>query len=253
MTEILYGTDSEAAYVRSFRARVRALPPKAVVLDRSYFYPGGGGQPPDRGSLRLGDGSVVPVIDVGRSGPELLHRLGRAPGTEVRRLGPGDELEATIDWTRRFAHMRLHTAQHLASALLFQANGSRTRHAALSGLSATIELEAAAPTGAEEAAWKARFAEAVRAGRAVTVRHVPKEEYERNPAPRSGLVPLPSGLSTVRLIEIDGYDASPCGGTHLRNTREIGPVAFAPRAGGDPARVDLTLGAAAPDPSTPSG
>jgi misacylated tRNA(Ala) deacylase len=251
VTEILYPVDTESAYVRTFRARVVALPPGAVVLDRTYFYPGGGGQPPDRGALRTEGGTQLAVADVSRSGREVLHRLGRGRDPAARALRTGDEVEGAIDWERRFHHMRLHTAQHLASAVLFTTTGLRTRRATLSGIRATLDLEAPEPSGEARSAWRDDFVTAVAGRRPVTVRHVPIEEYERNPSPRSGLVPLPVGLRSVRVIEIAGCDASPCGGTHLRNTAEIGLVRFEEPSPSAPERVVFTLEEPPGAPSTP--
>lgn len=229
-----------------------ALPPSAVVLDRTFFYPGGGGQPPDRGSIVVAGADPAAVVDVARSGREVLHRLARSRGGAARTWRIGEEVEGMIDWDRRFAHMRLHTGQHLASALLFSGTGLRTRRAVLSGRGGTIDLEGPAPTGPAWDDWAAGFERAVAEDRSVRVRHVAVAEYERSPSPRSGLVPLPPGLTEVRLIEIDGSDASPCGGTHLRSTGEIGRFDFLPPTPAAPERVAFTLGPSASGPPTPS-
>lgn len=246
MTELLYQADSDAAYVRSFDARVVALPPGAVVLDRTYFYAVGGGQPADRGRLTGAGGSTVEVVDVARSGGEVLHRIGRR--SDPRALRVDATVHGEIDWDRRYGHMRLHTAQHLASALLYRTYGLRTEAALLGQGSATIDLEgrpAAVPAFDELVA---RFETAVREDRPLRVRHLPRAEYEAAPAGRSGRIPLPSGIDRIRLIEIDGYDAAPCGGTHLRRTGEIGPVRLTAPSPAAPRRVSLALGAAPPTP-----
>jgi Ser-tRNA(Ala) deacylase AlaX len=252
VTELLYQADSDAAYVRSFRARVVALPPGAVVLDRTFFYAVGGGQPADRGRLVGPQGQSVPVADVGRSGGYVLHRVGKNRDPSAAPLRVGDEVTGEIDWGRRYEHMRLHTGQHLASALLFARLGLRTQQAMLGRGAATIDLEAPIPANRSFPEFENSFREAVRANRPVRVRHLPRAEYEAAPAPRSGLIPIPSGIDRVRLIEIEGYDASPCGGTHLRDTGAIGGVRFEPPGPAAPARTRFTL-EPSDAPTTPVG
>ncbi len=248
MTELAYLSEPEAAYVRSFRARVTALPPGAVVLDRTYFYPTGGGQPSDRGTLSISGRTTVEVIDVTKSGLSVLHRVRGSPAA-LRELAAGTEVEGVLDWDRRYRHMRLHTGQHLLSARIFARTRLRTRRAQLMGSGATLDLEGALPPEVIPLL-QDDLAEAVLHPRPVTLRHVPRAEWDRNPfAERSGLVPLPAQVDPVRVVEIEAADVCPCGGTHLRSTREIGRVALHPPVpvpGGD--RVGFTL----EEPSLPT-
>ncbi len=242
MTDLAYLLDMPAAYVREFSARIIALPPGGVVLDRTYFYPTGGGQPSDRGTLGLPDGPGTEVLDVVKSGTSVVHRW-RAPSALLTGLARDSELTGRVDWPRRHRHMRLHTAQHLTSARVFLTTGLRTRRASLAGSRATIELEAPLPE-ASLAPIVEEVLEAIRRPRPVRIHYVPRAEWDRNPvAGRSGLVPLPPQVDPVRVIEIESVDSCPCGGTHVRSTGEIGPVRFAnPRPGEGPsARVELTL------------
>jgi misacylated tRNA(Ala) deacylase len=241
VTELAYLADLPSAYVREFRAKVTSLPPGGVVLDRTYFYPTGGGQPSDHGTLGT-DSAEWKVVDVGRSGAAVLHRIQPA-SVGARPLSSGLEVVGRIDWERRYRHMRLHTAQHLLSARVFNRTGLRTVRATLSGTSASLDLE-----GSLEATWVGELAEdleaAYRSPRPVRVRLVPRAEWDaESVAPRSGLVPLPAQVDPVRVIEIESEDACPCGGTHLRSTGEIGLVRLAspvPRPGGG-SRLVLTL------------
>ncbi|HXQ79502.1 MAG: alanyl-tRNA editing protein [Thermoplasmata archaeon] len=241
MTELAYLVDSDAAYVRSFRARVTALPPGGVVLDRTFFYPTGGGQPNDRGTLGLPEAERAEVVDVSKSGPSVIHRIRGSPEV-LRRFAIGAEVEGTLDWDRRYRHMRLHTGQHLLSARVFARTGLRTRKAQLAGTAATLDLEGTlAP---EVVALLARdLVEALEHPRPVSLRQVPRAEWDRNPfAERSGLVPLPAHVDPVRVVEIEASDVCPCGGTHLRSTREIGRVTLrspVPAQGGD--RIGFSL------------
>lgn len=227
MTDLAYLADSDSAYVRTFRGRVTALPPGGVVLDRTFFYPVGGGQPADHGSLRYGADRSLQVVDVTKSGPAAVHRV-RARAGAIADLGVGTEVEGTIDWDRRYRHMRLHTGQHLLSARIFARTGRRTRQARLGGSGATIDLEASLPESLlEDLAADVR--EAVSHPRTVSIRMIPRREWDANPAAgRSGLVPLPGQVDPVRVVLIEEWDACPCGGTHLRSTGEIGPIQLLP-------------------------
>lgn len=252
-TELSYLADSASGYVREFTARVVALPPGAVVLDRTYFYPVGGGQPADRGELRRGDGGRVPIVDVAKSGPAVIHRVGRrseAGGS----LSLGEEVRGVIDWDRRYRHMRLHTAQHLLSARLFTQTGRRTASARLQDDAATLDLEPPALTSEWGSAAVLAELERYRdRDLPVRIRLLPRSEYDRDPGDRSGLVALPPHVDPVRVVEIEAADRCPCGGTHLARTAEIGPVvsaALEPLATGG-TRVRFRLAAA--DPPTPPG
>jgi misacylated tRNA(Ala) deacylase len=248
VTELAYLTDIESAYVRSFRARVTALPPGAVVLDRTFFYPTGGGQPSDHGTLRLPGFDAIDVVDVSKSGPSVVHRV-RGPPAALRQLAVGGEVDGALDWDRRYRHMRLHTGQHFLSARVFSRTGLRTRKAQLSGHGASLDLEGRLPPDvlpllAED------FAETVRQRRPVIARLIARAEWDRNPfAERTGLVPLPAHVDPVRVVEIESADVCPCGGTHLRSTGEIGPVTLGPPVsteGGD--RITFSL----VDPARPT-
>jgi misacylated tRNA(Ala) deacylase len=227
VTELSYLGDGEAAYTGRFVARIVALPPGGVVLDRTFFYPAGGGQPADHGTLGLAGAPPLPVVDVTRSGPSVVHRVRRgSSGAAPWRVG--DELEGVIDWTRRHRHMRLHTGQHLLSALIFQRTGIRTQEANMSGSGGTIDIERplSPGVGPEELATEAN--RILQEGRPVSIHYVPRSEWDRNPSPRSGRVALPRQVDPVRIIEIAGLDSCPCGGTHVRSTREVGTLAVDP-------------------------
>ncbi len=251
MTVLAYLPSVDDAYVRDFRARVVSLPPGAVVLDRTYFYPTGGGQPSDLGTLDVSGGGRLDVVDVTRSGPSVLHRI-RGPPAAVRAVQAGAEIAGTIDWERRHRHMRLHTGQHLLSARIFARWGRRTRKASLSGTKAVLDLEGALPDDGLPAL-RADLEEAVASPRPVVIRQIPRAEWDRHPlSARSGLVALAPTIDPVRVIDIEGLDLCPCGGTHLRTTAEIGSVTLQPPTplpdGG--VRVTFTLeGGSAPAPS----
>ncbi|MCI4336528.1 MAG: alanyl-tRNA editing protein [Thermoplasmata archaeon] len=242
MTELAYLADMPAAYRDRFTATVQALPPGAIVLDRTWFYPSGGGQPCDRGTLEVG-GTSLPIVDVVKSGGSVLHRIGRGAGPRPLALRIGAEVQGQVDWARRHRHMRLHTAQHLVSAEVFTLTGLKTRKATLAGTEGLIELEAPWPTSTPWEELTGRVSQAVASPRAVQIAWVPRVEWDQAPAARAGLVPLPPNVDPVRVIEIDGHDRCPCGGTHVRSTGELGPVGLPPPKG---ATVVLTIEAAWP-------
>jgi misacylated tRNA(Ala) deacylase len=253
VTELAYLADLPSAYVRSFRARVTALPPGGVVLDRTYFYPVGGGQPADRGTLRTDADRVLEVVDVTRSGAAAIHRLRSAPRSDPG-LAVGAEVEGVLDWDRRYRHMRLHTGQHFLSARIFARTGARTRQARLAGRGGTVDLEREVPASllVELAA---DLREAASHPRPVSIRMVPRAEWEAHPAAgRSGLVPLPPQVDPVRVVLIEEWDACPCGGTHVRSTDEIGPVELLPLVAlpDGAARVAFTLREEGGPPTPPA-
>jgi misacylated tRNA(Ala) deacylase len=226
VTELAYLTDEEAAYTRHFVATVVALPPGGVVLDRTFFYPAGGGQSADHGSLSPPGGASYSVVDVTKSGSSAIHRIRRPKAPDAVPLQVGIEVEGTLDWERRHRHMRLHTGQHLLSALIFERAGVRTREATMSGSGGTIDLEGPLPPGIRPDALASEATSILAEGRRVSISHMSRKEWEENPTPRSGLVPLPRHVDPVRIVEIAGLDACPCGGTHVRSTAEIGALAL---------------------------
>jgi Ser-tRNA(Ala) deacylase AlaX len=228
LTEAAYLYPIEAAYERSFRASVVSRPPGAVVLDRTLFYPTGGGQPCDQGRLVTAAGVRFPVTDVRKSGSAIVHLLGRPQPTGSPPLSEGEPVLGEIDWERRFRHMRLHTSQHLVSALLFARTGRRTTAATMSGDRAVIDLEGPWPAPLDWPELERAVRSELGHPRPVRIEWVPRIEWDRHPSDRSGAVPLAPHVDPVRVLEIEGVDRCPCGGTHLRSTGEIGGLELVP-------------------------
>lgn len=210
-TERLYYAD---AYRRAFLAGVVAVIPAGadragVVLDRTAFYPTSGGQPHDTGTL-----AGVPVVDVVDADDYILHVL--APGAAPP--GTGTEVEAALDWGRRFDHMQQHTAQHLVSAAFLRVLGAETASVHL-GEASTIDFDRTGLSAEDALVVENAVAEAVYENRPVTVRFV-----EAGGAEALGLRRPPKRAGMLRVVEIDGLDRSACGGTHVRATGELGPV-----------------------------
>jgi misacylated tRNA(Ala) deacylase len=218
MTELLFRDD---AYLRSCTARVTAADERGIRLDRTVFYPTGGGQPGDTGTLRLAAGETIAIADtVKGDGPdEVIHVP--APGTALPQ--PGTEVTAEIDWERRHRLMRMHTCLHLLCAAV---PGAVTGGQVSDGRG---RLDFDVPgSSLDREAIAARLNALIAAGHEVAPRWITDEELAARPElVRTMSVQPPSGAGRVRLMEVAGVDLQPCGGTHIRNTAEIGPVTIA--------------------------
>ena len=226
MTQELFRQD---AYLRETPATVSEVGPQGVVLDRTVFYPQGGGQAGDCGILVLADGAALQVADTrkhkdaaGQPTAGIVHVP--APGQDalLARLRPGDQVLARIDWERRHKLMRFHTSTHLLCHLVPQlVNGC-----SITPEYARLDFNMTAPL--EKDALTEGIARLVAAGLAVEVGAITDEELDANPAlVKSMSVQPPRGTGRVRTIRIGGaagIDFQPCGGTHVANTREIGAV-----------------------------
>jgi misacylated tRNA(Ala) deacylase len=213
MTEWLFQQD---AYLRQCTARVIDVVPEGVVLDRTVFYPLGGGQPGDTGVLRATDGRTWPVVDArkGESG-RILHKLaeGHTPPTV------GDEVEAIIDWDRRHLHMRMHTGMHLlGSVLRFGVTGGQVG-------ADRSRLDFDTQEDIDPAQVNESLATLVAGDHPVSCRWITDEELDRQPElVRTLSVQPPRGAGRIRLLEIAGVDLQPCGGTHVRSSGEVGSL-----------------------------
>jgi misacylated tRNA(Ala) deacylase len=216
MTEELFRDD---AALLQCRARVLAADAQGVRLDRTVFYPQGGGQAGDAGVLQLDDGRVLKVVDTrkGDAPGEILHLL--AEGTDLAGLAPGCELTACIDETRRRAHMRFHTATHLLCALVPHAvNGC-----SITARYARLDFHMHQPLDREQLTQG--IARLVAEAHPVRHRWIGEDELDANPQlVRSMSVQPPRGQGRIRVLEIEGVDLQPCGGTHVANTADIGAV-----------------------------
>ncbi len=217
MTEELFREDAK---LRDCSARVLAFADGAVILDRTVFYPLGGGQAGDAGALMLADGRRVAVVDTRKSKEHpgaVLHLL--APGTDASMLLPGTPVTAQIDWARRFRHMRFHTTTHLLCALVpHPVDGC-----SITADYARLDFHMSEPLDKE--ALTAGIARLVAEAHPVRHRWISEAELDANPGlVRSMSVQPPRGLGRIRVLEIDGVDLQPCGGTHVGNTAEIGAV-----------------------------
>ena len=214
MTEALYLSD---AYLRRFEASVVAVTPEGAFLDRTAFYPLGGGQPADRGRLSSSDGKAVSVTDVRKATEGILHVLDPAST-----LSPGDRVVGELDWARRFAHMRYHTALHILSGVVYRRIGSGITGNQITAERARMDFSIPEFDRSLAEALIEGVNAVVRERRPVTVRFLPRAEAEKDPTLVRVAQELMPDVETVRLIDIEGFDVQADGGTHVANTAEVG-------------------------------
>jgi misacylated tRNA(Ala) deacylase len=219
MTELLYQTD---AYLQEFNASVVSVleQERTVVLDRTAFYPGGGGQPCDFGFLTT-EGSVYPVDKVKKLGDDVLHFLGGDGPLPLT----GSAAFGTLNWTRRYQLMRTHTALHVLCGTVFQNYGALVTGGDMDPLKGRMDFEFATMRGELVREIEAAVNEEVQAEREIRVRILPREEAFQIPdLIRTKINLLPEGIPQVRTVEIVGLDLQADGGTHVRNTKEVGRI-----------------------------
>jgi misacylated tRNA(Ala) deacylase len=215
MTELLYQTD---AYLRCFEATVRATQDENVELDRTAFYPTGGGQPHDRGWLEAG-GRRLEVLGVVRREGRIWHAV---PGPS---LEPGDAVRGELDWERRYRLMRTHTALHILSALIWRDFGAPVTGGNMEPLRGRLDFELAEVPADFAARLEKGMQTEVEEARPVEIRILPREEALQIPdLIRTKVNLLPAGIRSIRTVHIVGLDLQADGGTHVANTREVGTV-----------------------------
>ncbi len=216
-------TDS---YARQAQTRVASLDDSSeaplVVLETTVFYPGGGGQPSDRGLLlRSSDGRAWTVRAVRRVGGETVHEL--ESGSEPP--AAGDVLVAQLDWARRYALMRTHTALHALCGVVWRDYGALVTGGNMEPGSGRMDFEFERMSGDLVDEIEAKVNTELQSGREVLVNFLPREEAFAIPdLIRTKINLLPEGIPEVRTIEIVGLDLQADGGTHVANTSEVGTI-----------------------------
>ncbi len=216
MTEQLFLHDS---YLREFGASVVKHAGRELTLNRTTFYPGGGGQPSDKGQLKVGPVQAN-VVDVRRQDGNLVHVLDNPIPETV------GQINGIVDWERRYAHMRYHTALHVVSGIIWREFGAkvtggqmRADHARMD-FSFPGEWTAEVVEEVEQSTNKALAEE-----RPVKVYELPREEALENPdLIRTQVNLVPEHVKMVRIVEIEGLDTQADGGTHVSNTKEVGGI-----------------------------
>ena len=222
MTELLYQTDS---YLKEFDARITSVleTERAVILDRTAFYPGGGGQPCDFGTLTV-ESLTYPVNRVKKQGNDVLHFLGGdgpLPPT-------GSAAHGTLDWARRYALMRTHTALHILCGTVFRDYGALVTGGEMEPGKGRLDFEFETMRGELVREIETSINKEAAQGREIRVQILPRAEAFQIPdLIRTKINLLPEGITHVRTVEIVGLDLQADGGTHVRNTQEVGKIRVA--------------------------
>jgi misacylated tRNA(Ala) deacylase len=224
MTQLLYQTDS---YLREFDATVIAVDGEGgrVALDRTAFYPGGGGQPGDTGALMFG-GQTATVTQVKKEGELVWHYLTpHSPPLVGEGLGVGSAVAGSIDWPRRYALMRTHTAMHILCGVVWRDYGASVTGGNMDPLQGRMDFEFATLRGELVGEIEAKCNAEIAAARDVRVKILPRAEAFQIPdLIRTKINLLPEGITEVRTVEIVGLDLQADGGAHVANTREVGRI-----------------------------
>ncbi len=215
MTDMMYYDDS---YSREFDARVIETSPAGVVLDRTAFYPGGGGQPCDHGALEAG-GRTWQVVNVRKAEGHIAHELAGDPPPA------GTTVHGRLDWARRYAFMRVHTAMHILCGVIWRDYGAHVTGGSMDVLRARMDFEFENMHHDLVREIEAQANHEVDVAREVRARILPRADALAIPdLIRTKINLLPEGLREIRVVEILGLDLQADGGTHVANTREVGTL-----------------------------
>ena len=217
MTELLYQTDS---YLKEFDAVITGhdADNHGLILDRTAFYPGGGGQPADRGEIAVGDKTYA-VTRARRAGGALVHSL----AGEDPLPGIGSAVSGRLDWDHRYRLMRTHTAMHILCGVIFRDYGASVTGGNMEPLKGRMDFEFETMHAELVEKIEEAINREVAAGRDLAVAILPREQAFQIPdLIRTKINLLPEGIREVRTVEIVGLDLQADGGTHVRNTAEVG-------------------------------
>lgn len=213
MTEELFRDD---AYLRDCQAQVVAITEQGIVLDKTVFYPEGGGQPGDRGTIGPASGNAIAINDTQKAEDGAIVHI---PSGAIDDIEVGMVVNAAIDWDYRYRHMRTHTCLHLLCALI----PHPVTGGSISQAKGRLDFDMAETVDKE--ALQLSLNQLVEANHAVSYRWISDEEMNANSdLVRTMSVAPPSGQGRVRLIDVNQVDLQPCGGTHVAATGEIGNV-----------------------------
>ena len=215
MTEILCYEDS---YLQEFEGTVTDIIDSGVVLDRTGFYPGGGGQPCDTGVIEW-DGESSQIYQVSRSEGKLVHKV-NGPIPDL-----GNSVKGRIDWIKRYQLMRTHTALHILCGVVWRDFGAQVTGGNMTPLQARMDFELKEMSSRFASDIEMLINQEVAAERDIKVSNLPREEAFKIPdLIRMKINKLPPAISEVRIVDISGLDLQADGGTHVRNTGEVGKI-----------------------------
>ena len=219
MTELLYLTDS---YLREFKANISAVMPEnhGITLDQSAFYPGGGGQPSDHGNIEI-ESQTYPISRVKRIDGDYVHIVEGEGGLP----SVGEVVLGSIDWNRRYQLMRIHTAMHILCGVVFRDYGALVTGGNMEPLHGRMDFEFETMKQDLVAEIEAAINKEVEASRPINIKILPRDEAFKIPdLIRTKINLLPKHIKEVRVVEIEGLDIQADGGTHVKNTSEVGKL-----------------------------
>jgi misacylated tRNA(Ala) deacylase len=224
MTTLLYYED---AYTREFDAAVTAVEEKEgkvrVALDRTAFYPGGGGQPNDEGWLTV-VGQRLRVVKTSKEGEQIWHTLENTDGG-LASITAGQSIHGELDWERRYAIMRTHTAMHILCGVVWRDYGAQVTGGNMDPGAGRMDFEFAAMSKELVSEIEERCNAEIVAAHDVKTQILPREQAFQIPdLIRTKINLLPPQISEIRTVELEGLDLQADGGTHVRNTREVGRI-----------------------------
>jgi len=221
MTELLYHTD---AYCKEFDSTVVAVEGREVALDRTAFYPGGGGQPSDAGTLSAG-GRQWTVARLRKQGDIVWHEVAEADADPP---AVGSTVHGTLDWERRYRLMRTHSAMHILCGVIWRDYGASVTGGNMEPLRGRMDFEFETMRQELVKQIEEKINVEVAAARPVRVKILPRQEaFEIPDLIRTKINLLPEGIAEVRTVEIEGLDLQADGGTHVANTSEVGHIRVA--------------------------
>ena len=213
----------EGTYTKEFEAKVEATFPGIIELDKTAFYPLGGGQPADIGTISWNEGEAS-VIDVRKK-----NRIRHIVEGDLPKVG--DPIKGSIDWSRRYSHMRMHTSQHLVSAVVNELYGSDTVGNQIGQDTSRIDFKPLKINQTELSNIEDKVNDYISKDLEVSISEELRSNLENNPDIRSSMSSglwkmLPKSVTRLRVITIGDIDVCPCAGTHVKSLKEIGKVSF---------------------------
>ncbi len=213
----------EGTYTKEFEAKVEATFPGIIELDKTAFYPLGGGQPADIGTISWNEGEAS-VIDVRKK-----NRIRHIVEGDLPKVG--DPIKGSIDWSRRYSHMRMHTSQHLVSAVVNEMYGSDTVGNQIGQDTSRIDFKPLKINQTELSNIEDKVNDYISKDLEVSISEELRSNLENNPDIRSSMSSglwkmLPKSVTRLRVITIGDIDVCPCAGTHVKSLKEIGKVSF---------------------------
>ena len=224
-TTVLYmeartGQEPDPNYLREFDARIVERGPDFVILDRTAFYAEGGGQPWDTGVLRW-HGGEAKVHKVTKEKGVIRHFVDHLPDT--------DDVHGVVAWDRRYAHMRYHTSQHLMSGIVWSIYGARTVGNQLYADRARVDFQPVSFTPEDLKRIEDECNRAIGEALPIRISEEERGKIENEIGDRSLVDLIPKHITRLRVVRVGDRDYCPCGGTHLKNTSEIGRVRITER------------------------